>query len=138
MDAPVIVGIDVGTTKICTLVASLEESGKMRILGVGIEPSQGIRKGSVVDLNAASQAIARSIEKAERTSGLEIDSALVSLAGSHVSSINSKGVVGVSGRTIDYDDIMRAIDAARAVSIPHNREVIHVIQRSFTGSITWR
>ncbi|MFN2151037.1 MAG: cell division protein FtsA [Anaerolineales bacterium] len=132
MDAPVIVGIDVGTTKICTLVASLEESGKMRILGVGIEPSQGIRKGSVVDLNAASQAIARSIEKAERTSGLEIDSALVSLAGSHVSSINSKGVVGVSGRTIDYDDIMRAIDAARAVSIPHNREVIHVIQRSFT------
>ena len=132
MDAPVIVGIDVGTTKVCTLVARLEESGKMRILGVGIEPSQGIRKGTVVDLNAASQAIARSIEKAERTSGLEIDSALVSLAGSHVSSINSKGVVGVSGRTIDYDDIMRAIDAARAVSIPHNREVIHVIQRSFT------
>jgi cell division protein FtsA len=131
MDAPIIVGIDVGTTKICTLVARLEENGKMRILGVGIEPSQGIRKGTVVDLNAASQAIARSIEKAERTSGLEIDSALVSLAGSHVSSINSKGVVGVSGRTIDYDDIMRAIDAARAVSIPHNREVIHVIQRSF-------
>ena len=131
MDAPIIVGIDVGTTKVCTLVARLEDDGKLQILGVGIEPSQGIRKGTVVDLNAASQAIARSIEKAERTSGLEIDSALVSLAGSHVSSINSKGVVGVSGRTIDYDDIMRAIDAARAVSIPHNREVIHVIQRGF-------
>jgi cell division protein FtsA len=85
----------------------------------------------VVDLAAASQAIARSIEKAERTSGLEIDSALVSLAGSHVSSINSKGVVGVSGRSIEYDDILRAVDAARAVSIPHNREVIHVIQRGF-------
>jgi cell division protein FtsA len=131
MDAPIIVGIDVGTTKICTLVARLEENSRLHILGVGIEPSHGIRKGTVVDLNAASQAIARSIEKAERTSGLEIDSALVSLAGSHVSSINSKGVVGVSGRTIDYDDIMRAVDAARAVSIPHNREVIHVIQRGF-------
>lgn len=132
MDAPIIVGLDIGTTKVCTLVARLDENGKLHILGVGIEPSQGIRKGTVVDLNAASQAIARSIEKAERTSGLEIDSALVSLAGSHVSSVNSKGVVGVSGRTIDYDDILRAVDAARAVSIPHNREVIHVIQRGFT------
>lgn len=132
MDAPVIVGIDVGTTKVCTLVARLEEDEKIRILGVGTEPAQGMRKGTVVDLNAASLAIARSIEKAERTSGLEIDSALVSLAGSHVNSINSKGVVGVSGRTIDYDDILRAVDAARAISIPHNREVIHVIQRGFT------
>ncbi len=132
MDASVIVGIDVGTTKVCTLVARLEEDDKIRILGVGIEPAQGIRKGTVVDLNAASQAIAHSVEKAERTSGLEIDSALVSLAGSHVTSINSKGVVGVSGRTIDYDDILRAVDAARAVSIPHNREVIHVIQRGFS------
>ncbi len=132
MDAPIIVGLDIGTTKVCTLVARLEENGRLHILGVGIEPSQGIRKGTVVDLNAASQAIARSIEKAERTSGLEIDSALVSLAGSHVSSINSKGVVGVSRRTIDYDDILRAVDAARAISIPHNREVIHVIQRGFT------
>ena len=132
MDAPIIVGIDVGTTKVCTLVARLDDNERIHILGVGIEPSQGIRKGTVVDLNAASKAIAHSVEKAERTSGLEIDSALVSLAGSHVTSINSKGVVGVSGRTIDYDDILRAVDAARAVSIPHNREVIHVIQRGFT------
>jgi cell division protein FtsA len=132
MDEPIIVGIDVGTTKVCTLVARIEENDRIRILGVGIEPSQGMRKGTVVNLSAASQAIARSVEKAERTSGLEIDSALVSLAGSHVTSINSKGVVGISGRTIDYDDILRAVDAARAVSIPHNREVIHVIQRGFT------
>ena len=132
MDAPIIVGIDVGTTKVCTIVARIEEDSPLRILGVGIEPSKGIRKGTVVDLNAASQAIARSVEKAERTSGLEIDSALVSLAGSHVSSQNSRGVVGVSGRTIEQDDVFRAIDAARAVAIPHNREVIHVIQRGFT------
>jgi cell division protein FtsA len=132
MDTPIIVGIDVGTTKICTLIARIEGDEQLRILGVGIEPSRGLNKGMIVDLNAASQAIGRSIEKAERTSGLEIDSALVSMAGSHVEAINSKGVVGVTGRTITDDDIIRALDAARAVTIPHNREVIHVIQRGFT------
>jgi cell division protein FtsA len=131
MDQPIVVGIDVGTTKNCTLVAREEGPGQIRILGVGIEPSQGIRKGVVVDLGAASQAVARSIEKAERTSGFEITSALVSLAGSQVSSVNSRGVVGVTGRMIDQDDIARAVDAARAVAIPHNREIIHVIQRGF-------
>jgi cell division protein FtsA len=132
MDAPVIVGIDIGTTKVCTLVGREETRGQLRILGVGIEPSQGIKKGVVVDLAAASQAISRSVEKAEHTSGLEITSALVSLAGSHVSSINSHGVVGITGGTIDENDVARAVDAARSIAIPHNREVIHIIQRGFT------
>jgi cell division protein FtsA len=131
MDQPVVVGIDVGTTKICTLVAREEAPGQISIIGVGIEPSAGIRKGVVVDLAAASQAVSRSIEKAERTSGLEITSALVSLAGSQVSSVNSRGVVGINGGIIDQDDVGRAIEAARAVAIPHNREIIHVIQRGF-------
>jgi cell division protein FtsA len=132
MDEPIIVGIDVGTTKICTLVGRVEQEGILRILGVGIEPSQGMRKGVPVDVRAVTQAVSRSIEKAERTSGMEITSALVSLAGSQVSSVNSKGVVGVSGRTIDDDDVIRSMEAARAVAIPHNREIIHVIQRGFT------
>lgn len=132
MDAPIIVGIDIGTTKVCTLVAREEKPDEMRILGVGIEPSTGIRKGTVVDMAAASQSIARSVEKAERTSGLEINSALVSLAGSHVSSVNSKGVVAITGRTIDIDDVARAVESARAIAVPHNREVVHVIQRGFT------
>lgn len=131
MDTPIIVGIDVGTTKVCTLVARVENDQQLRILGVGIEPAKGMRKGTVVDMNEAGQAIARSIEKAERTSGLEIESALVSMAGSHVASENSRGVVGVSGRTIRDDDVVRAVEAARAVTIPHNREMIHVIQRGF-------
>lgn len=131
MSDQIVVGIDIGTTKICTIVASIVPDGRMRILGVGIEPSQGIRKGSVVDLSGAGQAIAHSIDKAERTSGLEITSALVSLAGSHVSSINSRGVVGVHRQVVDDQDILRAMDAARAVAIPHNREVVHVIQRGF-------
>jgi cell division protein FtsA len=75
---PIVVGIDIGTTKVCTLVAQVESERNLRILGVGIEPSQGIRKGTIVDLQAASQSIAHSIEKAERSSGLEITAALVS------------------------------------------------------------
>src|SRR5512140_1937407 len=131
VDEPIVVGIDIGTTKVCTLVARVEGERSLRILGVGIEPSQGIRKGTIVDLQAASQAIAHSIEKAQRTSGYEISSALVSLAGSHVSSVNSRGVVGISGRVINQEDVTRALEAAQAVAIPHNREIIHVVQRNF-------
>ncbi len=126
-----VAAIDIGTTKICTLVAREDAPGQLRILGVGIEPSQGLRKGVVVDLEAAAQAVARSVDKAERTSGVEVLSGLVSLAGANVSSVNSRGVVGVSGRVIDQDDVARAVDAARAVAIPHNREIVHVIQRGF-------
>ena len=132
MDEPIVVGIDVGTSKVCTLVARVEGERSLRILGVGIEPAQGIKKGTVVDISAATQSIARSVEKAERSSGLEITSAIVSLAGSHVSSVNSRGVVGIAGRVIDHNDVARALEAAKAVAIPHNREIIHVIQRSFT------
>ncbi len=131
MEEPVFIGIDVGDAKICTLVAREEGLNQLRILGAGIEPSQGLRKGVVVDLEAAAQAIARSVDKAERASGMEVLSAMVSLAGSNVSSSNNTGVVGVSGRVIDEDDIARAVDAARAVAIPHNRQVMHVIQRNF-------
>jgi cell division protein FtsA len=132
MSDPIVVGIDVGSNKICTLVARLEGEIDQRILGVGIEPSQGIKSGAVVDLAAASQSIARSIEKAERTSGLEITSAIVSLAGSQVSGINSRGVVAISGGVISQDDVWRALDGAQAVAIPHNREIVHVIQRGFS------
>ena len=127
----IVVGIDVGTTKICTLVGRVEEEA-IRILGAGVEPSEGIKKGVIVDLAAASQAIARSVTRAEQTSGVEITGAMVSLAGAHVSSINSRGVAGVAGEVIDEIDVERALEAARLVAIPHNREIIHIIQRGFT------
>jgi cell division protein FtsA len=128
----IVVGIDVGTTKICTLVGRVEDSTTVRILGVGIEPSDGIRKGIIVDLAAASQAIKRSVEKAEHTSGLEITTALVSLAGAHVSSVNSRGAAGIPGGVIDAFDVSRALEQAQAVAIPHDREIIHVIQRGMS------
>ena len=128
----IVVGIDVGTTKVCTLVGRVQDDQTIRILGVGIEPSEGIKKGIIVDLAAASQAITRSVEKAESTSGLEITSALVSMAGAHVASVNSRGAVAVNGNAIEQYDIAHALDQARAVAIPYDREIIHVIQRGFT------
>ena len=131
MDEHTIVGIDIGTTKICTLVARVEEDNQIRIMGVGIEPSRGMKRGVMVDLEHATTAIARSVEKAQRSSGYEIRSAWVSLAGSHVSSINSKGTAGVTGGIVRQSDVNRALEAAQSVAIPHNREIIHVIQRGF-------
>ena len=136
----IVVGIDVGTTKVCTLVGRVEETkpdsespkSRFRIIGVGIEPSEGIRKGVIVDLATATQAITRSMQKAEQTSGLEITSALVSLAGGHVSSINSRGAVAVPGGIIDASDVNRALEQARAIAIPHDREIVHIIQRGFS------
>ncbi|MBI3172409.1 MAG: cell division protein FtsA [Chloroflexi bacterium] len=128
----IFVGIDVGTTKVCTLVGRVETENQIRILGMGLEPSEGIRKGVIVDLGAASKAIARSVEKAEQTSGLEITSALVSLAGAHVSSINSRGAIAVPHGMIDAVDVARVIEQARTVAIPHDREIVHVVQRGFT------
>lgn len=128
----IVVGIDVGTTKICTLVGRIEDEKTIRILGVGIEPSEGIRKGVIVDLAAATQAITHSVERAEQTSGLEIASALVSLAGAHVSSVNSRGAIAIPGGVIDASDMAHALDQARAIAIPHDREIIHIIQRGFS------
>jgi cell division protein FtsA len=110
----------------------VEEDNPIRIMGVGIEPSDGIRKGIIVDLAAATQAIARSVKKAESTSGLEITSALVSIAGAHVASVNSRGASAVNGKVIEQYDLNHAMEQARAVAIPNDREIIHVIQRGFS------
>lgn len=133
-DNPLLVGIDVGTTKICALVGETDEVGDLRILGVGIEPARGMRKGVVVNVEDASQAIADAVEMAQRSAGYEIGAAFVSLSGSHVTSVNSRGVAGIGGGAhgIDQEDIERALDAAQAIAIPHGREIIHIIPRAFT------
>ena len=128
-----IVGIDVGTTKVCTLVGEMENQGDLHVVGVGVSPAKGMRKGIVVDVQQAAEAIRESVEKAERTSGYKITRANISLAGEHIQSTNSVGVVAV-GRDegITAEDVDRALDSARAVSIPHGREIIHIIPRGFT------
>src|SRR3990172_6973878 len=126
--------IDVGTTKVCTLVGEYDRDGEVQIVGVGISPSRGLRKGMVVNIDETVESIAESVEKAERSSGYKIVSAQVGIAGGHISSLNNRGVVAVSrsDRIIGDDDVSRAIDSARTINIPSNREIIHVIPRSYT------
>ncbi|GIV97069.1 MAG: cell division protein FtsA [Herpetosiphonaceae bacterium] len=128
-----IVGIDVGTTKICTLVADVHESGRVNILGVGLTPSKGLDKGVVVNIDEAVSAISTSVEKAERLSGYRIGTAYVGVAGRHISSLNSRGVVAISrpDHEITRTDVGRAVEAAQAIAIPTQREVIHVIPRAY-------
>ncbi len=131
----IIVGIDVGSSNVRTVIAQIfPEEETPRIIGVGVAASSGIRKGAVVDLEEATQSICESVEKAEMNSGKKVTHAIVSLGGSHISSQDSKGVVAVGradGEVID-DDISRVINAAQAISIPANKEIIHVIPRSYS------
>ncbi len=126
-----VVGIDVGTTKVCTIVGEVREED-IHVVGLGVEPSRGMQKGVVTDMNALTAAISSSVHKAERSSGYAIGRAFVSMAGSQISSINSRGVAGIAGaRTVQREDVERALVNARAIAIPHNREVLHVIPRTY-------
>jgi cell division protein FtsA len=129
-----IVGVDVGTTKVCTLIGEVDEAENLCIVGVGVAPSHGLSKGVVVNVEEASKCIAESIEQAERVSGYTIESCYVGLAGKHISSLNSRGVVAVGRgeRRITVEDTERALEAAQAIAVPHNREVVHVIPRCYT------
>jgi len=129
----IIVGIDVGTTKVCVVVGEVGRSPEMNVLGVGIAPSQGLSKGIVTDIPETVRSIALAIERAERLSGCKIGSAFVGVAGNHITSLNSRGVVAVSrgDRVISGEDVTRAVEAARAVAIPQQREVLHVIPRCY-------
>lgn len=132
----IIVGIDVGTHKVCTIVAEAEAGPGSRpnVLGVGAVASEGIVKGMITDIHKAGAAISHSLEAAERQSGCRILSAYVSMSGAHVSSINSRALVAIAhpDRIIGQDDVDRAVEAARAMALPADRDVIHVIPRAFS------
>lgn len=131
-----IVGLDIGSHKIRALVARPpdEENQKPQIIGFGEALSQGIRKGVIVDVEDAVSSISEALEKAERTAGIPIEHATVSVSGSHISSQKSKGVIAVSraDSEITEEDIGRALDAASAISVPPNHEILHVLPLSFT------
>jgi cell division protein FtsA len=128
----ILFGLDIGTTKVCALVGEVR-AGQLRIIGYGVESSRGMRKGMIVDVGEASVAIAKAVEKAEETSGYALSRALVSMAGEHIGSTNSSGAVAVSrnGNGVTTGDIERALEAAQAVPVPHNREIVHLVPRHF-------
>jgi cell division protein FtsA len=129
-DEGLIVGLDIGTTKICAVVGEVNPDG-IDIVGLGTHPSVGLRKGVVVNIESTVESIKRAIEEAELMAGCEITSVYAGIAGGHIKGFNSHGIVAVKGSEVTQKDIERVIDAARAVAIPPDREVIHVLPQEF-------
>jgi cell division protein FtsA len=125
-----IVGLDIGTYKVCAVVGEMGEHG-VEIVGVGIHPSNGLRKGVVINIESTVNSIKRAIEEAEIMAGCEIHSAFTGIAGGHIKGFNSHGVVAVKNKEIAKGDIDRVIDAAKAVAIPMDREILHILPQEF-------
>jgi cell division protein FtsA len=128
-----IVGLDIGTTKVCAVIGEFDENDQLQITGVGLSPSEGLRRGVVINIESTMRSVQNAIEAAEMMSGREVQHLVTGIAGAHIEGINSRGVVAVTGkgREINRDDIGRVIDAAKAIVIPMDREVIHVIPQEF-------
>jgi cell division protein FtsA len=125
--------LDIGTTKTCVVLADQARSGRLQLVAAGVAPSRGLKKGVVVSLEETSDSIHSAIEQTERIAGKRIGSALVSVAGSHIESQNTRGVTTLPnhGHDVSNTDLQRALDSARAVTLPANREIIHVVPRSY-------
>jgi len=128
-----IVGLDIGTSKVVAIVGEVSDEGNIEVVGIGSHPSRGLKKGVVVNIESTVHSIQRAVEEAELMAGLNIETAVVGIAGGHIRSFNSRGVVAVAGRdrTIVREDVKRVMEAARAVSIPQDREVLHVLPQEF-------
>jgi cell division protein FtsA len=130
----VVVGLDIGTTKVCAIIAELTPEGEPKVVGVGISPSEGVRRGVVVDMDKTVQAIQKAVQEAELMAGLRVGAVYLGIAGEHIASLNSRGVIAVGGEQheIEADDKARVIEAARAVAIPFDRQVLHVLPQEFS------
>ncbi|OQY05226.1 MAG: cell division protein FtsA [Desulfobacteraceae bacterium 4572_123] len=126
----IIVGLDIGTTKMCAVVGEIS-GNEINIIGIGTHPSIGLRKGVVVNIESTVDSIKKAVEEAELMAGCEISSVYAGIAGGHITGFNSHGIVAIKGAEITQNDVERVIDAARAVAIPMDREVIHVLPQEF-------
>lgn len=126
----IIVGLDIGTTKICAIVGEMLED-EINVIGVGSHPSTGLRKGTVVNIESTVDSIKKAVEEAELMAGCDISSVYVGIAGNHIKGLNSHGIIAIKGREITKMDVDRVIDAAKAVAIPTDREILHVIPQEF-------
>lgn len=126
----IIVGLDIGTTKICTMVGECDDNG-VNIIGMGTYPSEGLRKGAVVNIESTVASIKKAVEEAEVMAGCEISSVYVGIAGGHIKGFNSHGITAIKGREITKQDVDRVVEAASAVAIPLDREILHVVPQEF-------
>ena len=130
----ILTAIDVGTTKICTIIGNVDSGGNIQVLGVGVVPSHGLHKGMVVNVDEAKETIAESVRRAEQACGLEVESAYVGVTGRHITSTNARGVVAIprNDRLVRSDDLKRVLDSAQHVSIPDDRKILHAIPRNYS------
>jgi len=133
MEGRVITGLDIGTTKVCAVIVKEDSDGRLNVVGIGSSPSHGLRKGVVVNIDKTVNSVRDALTEAERMAGIEVDSVFVGIAGDHIRSLNSKGVVGVArdDHEITQDDVNRAINAAKALALPIDREIIHVLPQEY-------
>ena len=129
-----IAAIDVGTTKVCTIMADIQEREHLRVLGVGVTPSHGLHKGLVVNINEARESIRKSIRIAEQMAGRRLESAYVGVTGRHISSVNNRGSIAITrnNQVVHTDDLKRVLDVARAIKVPSEQRLLHVIPREYT------
>ena len=130
-DKKLIVGLDIGTSKVVAIVAEASPDGKMDVIGIGSHPSRGLKKGAVVNIESTVQSIQRAVEEAELMAGCQIHSAYAGIAGSHIRSLNSHGIVAIRDHEVGHGDVDRVIDAAKAVAIPADQKILHVIPQEF-------
>jgi cell division protein FtsA len=130
-DRSVVVGLDVGTSKVVALVGELAADGSVEVIGLGSQPSRGLKKGVVVNIESTVQSIQRAVEEAELMAGCEINAVYAGIAGSHVRSLNSHGVVAIRDREVVQSDVEHVIEAAKAVAIPADQRILHVLPQEF-------
>jgi len=130
-DKNLIVALDIGTSKVVAIVGEVADSGEVEIIGIGTHPSRGLKKGVVVNIESTVQSIQRAVEEAELMAGCQIHSVYAGIAGSHIKSLNSHGIVAIRDKEVVSGDVERVIDAARAVAIPADQKILHVLPQEF-------
>ncbi|HHL19288.1 MAG TPA: cell division protein FtsA, partial [Thiothrix sp.] len=126
-----IVALDIGTSKVVALVGEVNENGKLDVIGIGKHPSRGMKKGVVVNIDATIDAIQRAVEEAELMAGVNIQTVYAGIAGSHIRSMNSHGVVAIKEKEVAVMDVERVMDSARAIAIPADQRILHVLPQEF-------
>ena len=126
-----LVGLDIGTSKVVAIVGEVADDGHLEVIGIGSHPSRGLKKGVVVNIESTVQSIQRAVEEAELMAGCEINTVFTGIAGNHVRSLNSHGIVAIRDKEVSASDVERVIDAARAVAIPADQRILHVLPQEF-------
>ncbi len=131
LNSNIVVGLDIGTSKIAAIIGKIKHDGIIEIIGIGTHPSKGLKKGVVVNIDATVESIQHAIDSAERMSGIKVTSVSVGIAGSHINSFNSNGMVAISNQEVQEEDVQRVIDAAQTLAIPSDQEVLHILPQEF-------